>query len=249
MTAVVAKITKIAKKKTTKDTYCGICQSVFILPRNYKGKNSMCKLCRGKNVKLSDYEKKKQNLMNTLNNAEVDGHGWSYLYTSIYENHYQGYDSDGDGDDGEFGVTYEIQRFKKDQIKYKLEELCFNNIEILDQFLNGKKYHYTQGWYNSNPQGTFTHEWTWSYNNYDYECSNWYETMENEFTPISIKEAMEKPWGRDIVRKSYHNGLYRFVLLRMYILRYIRHLKHITWMPGSKTYKKTEKEFNEKIKK
>ena len=243
---------KIAKKKTTKDIYCGICQRVFILPRNYKGKNSMCKLCRGKNVKLSDYEKKKQNLMNTLNNAEVDGHGWSYLYTSIYENHYnQGYDSDGDGDDGEFGVTYEIQRFKKDQIKYRRDKIYFNCIQRLDQKLNGTDYHYSEEWYNSNPQGTFTHEWSLClYNSYgyDYECSNSYETFKNDFIPISIKEAMEKPWGKDIIRKPYRNGLYRFILLRIYILRYIRHLRHIIWMPGSKAYKLLKYQFYERHK-
>ena len=61
--------------------------------------------------------------------------------------------------------------------------------------------------------------------------------------PISINDAVKQPWGKDIVRKYCRNGLFRFVLLRIYILRYIRHLKHITWMPGSVAVQRLEKQF------
>ena len=60
---------------------------------------------------------------------------------------------------------------------------------------------------------------------------------------IYSDSAMEQDWGKDIVRKPYRNGLFRFVLLRMYILRYIRYLRHITWMPGSKASKVLELNF------
>ena len=40
--------------------------------------------------------------------------------------------------------------------------------------------------------------------------------------------------------------LYHLILLRMYILRYIRHLKHITWMPGSIAVNKMIEEFDGK---
>ena len=59
----------------------------------------------------------------------------------------------------------------------------------------------------------------------------------------SIEDAMKKGWGKYIVRKRYRNGLFRFALLRMYILRYIRHLRHIIWMPGSKSTMLLEQEF------
>ena len=61
--------------------------------------------------------------------------------------------------------------------------------------------------------------------------------------PISIDDAVKHPGGKDIVRKYCRNGLFRFVLLRIYILRYIRHLKHITWMPGSVAVQRLEKQF------
>jgi hypothetical protein len=40
--------------------------------------------------------------------------------------------------------------------------------------------------------------------------------------------------------------LSHLILLRMYILRYIRHLKHITWMPGSIAVNKMIEEFDGK---
>ena len=40
--------------------------------------------------------------------------------------------------------------------------------------------------------------------------------------------------------------LYHLILLRIYILRYIRHLKHITWMPGSIAVNKMIEEFDGK---
>ena len=68
----------------------------------------------------------------------------------------------------------------------------------------------------------------------------WLEGLDG---PISINDAVKHPWGKDIVRKYCRNGLFRFVLLRIYMLRYIRHLKHITWMPGSVAVKRLEEQF------
>jgi len=39
--------------------------------------------------------------------------------------------------------------------------------------------------------------------------------------------------------------LSHLILLRMYILRYIRHLKHITWMPGSIAVKKMIEKYDD----
>lgn len=33
-------------------------------------------------------------------------------------------------------------------------------------------------------------------------------------------------------------SLFQIILLRIYILQYIRHIKHVTWMPGSIAVKK-----------
>lgn len=227
--------------------YCQRCNTPFmkyINNRILKKKNKTYFICKTYyNTKCpKPIPPIQKRIMDTLNNAEVDGYGWSYIYTSNYENS-QGYDSD-DYDD--MSIQYEIQRFKKDQIKYMHNRLYFNCIQKLNQRLNGIRYHYTEEWYNSNPQGTFTHEWTLcSYSSYDYECSNWHETYENEFIPTKIEEVMKKPWGKDIIRNIYRNGLYRFILLRIYILRYIRHLRHIIWMPGSKEYKLLKFQFYE----
>jgi len=236
--------------------YCQKCDTPFIkyinnrILKKKENKTFLCKTCHNTKVPTPIPPIQKQ-IMDTLNNTDVDGYGWSYLYTSIYEisqGFGQGYDSEYDED---MSVQYEIQRFKKDKIKYMRDKLYFNCIQKLVQKLNGTRYHYSEEWYNSNPQGTFTHEWSLClYNSYgyDYECSNSYETFKNDFIPISIKEAMEKPWGKDIIRKPYRNGLYRFILLRIYILRYIRHLRHIIWMPGSKAYKLLKYQFYERHK-
>lgn len=40
--------------------------------------------------------------------------------------------------------------------------------------------------------------------------------------------------------------LSQLVLLRIYILRYIRHLKHITWMPGSIAVNKLVEQYDGK---
>jgi len=79
-----------------------------------------------------------------------------------------------------------------------------------------------------------THMWRWI----------WLSGIDG---PVSIKDAMERPWGKEIVPKSLN--LFRIILTRTYILRYIRHLKHITWMPGSKAFKMIEKNFYENNKK
>jgi hypothetical protein len=210
--------------------YCSICDKAFNKPINYNGANFKCNSCRNvhKHVRqLQDDEKK---MLNMLKNAESDSNGWSYVII-------------GEPDDDDFYATY---RFKKNGVQ------CINNETIYIEFIQELREYIDDRLV----------PWTWR-DDIDPDVTyKWLSCPYNEFTFRSYftiltigkspntkyESAMDFDWGKDIVRNPYRNGLFRFILLRMYILRYIRYLRHITWMPGSKASKVLELEFYENIK-
>jgi len=211
--------------------YCSRCDKVFNKPINYNGANFKCNSCRNiyKHVRqLQDDEKK---VLNMLKNAESDSNGWSYVIITSPD------------DDG----FYDTYRFKKNDVQcINNETIYIEHAQILAEYIGDKPVPWSMR------DGTdldITYKWL------SHTCEKF--TFRSYFTILTIGKsfkisnnikiysdsAMEQDWGKDIVRKPYRNGLFRFVLLRMYILRYIRHLRHITWMPGSKAYKVIELEF------
>jgi len=208
--------------------YCSICDKAFNKPIYYKGANFKCNSCRNVHKHVRQLQDDEKEVLNMLKNAESDSNGWSYLINSP-------------PDTIDFDDTY---RYKKNDVQ------CINNqtiyiesIQILREDIGDRPV-----WF-EDIESDVTYKWlSCNYKGFTFESNFGILTIGKSFKisnniKIYSMSAMEQDWGKDIVRKPYRNGLFRFVLLRMYILRYIRYLRHITWMPGSKASKVLELNF------
>ena len=162
-------------------------------------------------------------IKNKLENAEVDNYGWSYIESF-------------NNSSSRYSRSSAIYRYNKNDIKYVMYDDDYDQFmemdhgEIWEPPLEPVR---VENMYKRGKNQWWNKKWLW---------------LGNIHEIYSIEDAMKKDWGKDIIRKRYRNkGLFRFVfrfvLLRIYILRYIRHLKHITWMPGSKAVMLIEQEY------
>jgi hypothetical protein len=201
------------------DQTCISCDIIFTTKVPYYGATPKCIDCRSSPIRRTNC------IITKLKNAEIDAYGWSYMYNEPY-------------DTIDFGDFF---RYKKDEIRIGINStnIYFGYIQLMsmgdmDEYINATKIDDHKYSLNMSCNDFFD---ILTIEDYSY-------TSRNGFTIIHEWGAMTHSWGKNIVRKQYRHGFIRLILLRIYILRYIRYLRHVTYMPCSIACKRAEKEFN-----
>jgi hypothetical protein len=149
-----------------------------------------------------------------LINAETDQKG--YAWAKWYKNR---------GDDIE--KRPECIKFKPNKLKFKSD--------------NNKWYHYD-----------FAPELVSKTNVFTKMKCEWFKTKINivEIEVLSIEQAQDPSLlgrfveNKLIKRSVYKNGIFKFIMLKLLVMKYCSYIREKTWKPGSVQYQMAKERFN-----
>jgi len=157
-----------------------------------------------------------------LINAETDQNGYAWAKWYQYKNH--GYDD----------------VFPPEYVKFKPNKLKFNDNESFINDINDKWYHYD-----------FAPELVSKIKVYKSDRPCYKKIIYIiDIKVMSIEKAQKSPQLRQIVgnklikRSVYKDGIFKFIMLKLLVMKYCSYIKNKTWKPGSLQYQLAKERFD-----